>query len=291
MGGRLRGGVVPLPTGPASYLSIGVGGVPVVLLHGFAGDRLSWQFNLATLSLDRRTIAVDFPGHGLSHLDVGSGRVGEFAPWLLSVLDALAIPVAHVVGHSMGGYVGLELARLAPGRVASVSLIASAGLGTPFDLGFLRRVVALRTVEEGAECAQRLFGGPSPLILRIAEVLHAQCGDPPRQKALQSILEASFAPHADGESAVDWSSIRAPVQALWGDADRVIPLPPPDCLPSDCSLHVFPGIGHMPHAEAAGPVTQVIRRFLAACDSCHGDAGAMLQSADLVIDLAGVNQS
>ncbi len=268
-GGRLRGGVVALASGPASYLSLGTGGVPVVLLHGFAGDRLSWQFNLSALAADRRALAIDFPGHGASHLEVGSGQVRDFAPWLLALFDALEIPTAHVVGHSMGGYVGLELARLAPDRVASLSLIASAGLGTPFDLDLLRRVTSLRDADEGLECAQRLFGAPSPLTPRIAEVLHAQCADPLRRRALQTILETSFAPHADGGPAVEWADIRAPVQALWGDADRVIPMPGPHHLPPDCPLHVFPGVGHMPHAEAAGPLTLTIRRFLSACDAAR----------------------
>ncbi|HEY0835864.1 MAG TPA: alpha/beta fold hydrolase, partial [Azospirillum sp.] len=137
---RLRRQRIAFPGGPASVLSLGQGGVPVLLLHGFAGDLLTWQFNFTVLAAHRRAVAIDLPGHGESTPDVGSGRVEEFAPWIERLLDALRLPLVHVVGHSMGGYVALCLARRAPERVASLSLVAPAGVGPRFDAAYLRRL-------------------------------------------------------------------------------------------------------------------------------------------------------
>lgn len=266
-GSRLRAGVATVAGGPAAYLSVGSGGVPVLLLHGFAGDRLTWQFNLSALSARRRAIAVDLPGHGGSTPDVGSGRVADFAPWLVEFLDGLELPRVHLVGHSMGGYVARELAGLVPDRVASLTLLSSAGLGTPFDLDFLRRAIAPADVAEGRACAERLFAGPSPLIPRFGEVLHAQGADPVRRAALERIIEESFAAHADGGGPpVDWSAYPMPVQVLWGREDRIIPLPPADRLPPDAPFRVFDNAGHLPHIETASPVTAAIRTFLDGCD-------------------------
>ncbi|WP_244433660.1 alpha/beta fold hydrolase, partial [Azospirillum sp. B506] len=150
---------------------------------------MTWQFNLSALSSRRRAIAVDLPGHGGSTSDVGSGRVADFVPWLVEFLDELELTRVHVVGHSMGGYVARELAGLAPDRVASLTLLSSAGLGTPFDLGFLRRAIAPADLKEGMACAERLFAGPSPLIPRFAEVLYAQGADPVRRAGLERIIE------------------------------------------------------------------------------------------------------
>ncbi|PWC33940.1 alpha/beta fold hydrolase [Azospirillum sp. TSO35-2] len=265
-GSRLRAGVASVDGGPAAYLSVGSGGTPVLLLHGFAGDRLTWQFNLSALSARRRAIAVDLPGHGGSTPDVGSGRVTDFAPWLVGFLDALELQRVHLVGHSMGGYVARELARLAPERVVSLTLLASAGLGTPFDLGFLRRAIAPADVAEGRACAERLFAGPSPLIPRFGEVLHAQGADPVRRAALERIIAVSFDPHAAGGPPVDWGDYRLPIQVLWGRDDRIIPLPPPDRLPPGAPFRIFDNAGHLPHIEAASPVTAAIRTFLDGCD-------------------------
>ncbi|PWC90511.1 alpha/beta hydrolase [Azospirillum sp. TSH100] len=263
----MRAGVATVAGGPAAYLSVGSGGVPVLLLHGFAGDRLTWQFNLSALSSRRRAIAVDLPGHGGSTPDVGSGRVADFAPWLVEFLDGLELPQVHVVGHSMGGYVARELAGLAPDRVASLTLLSSAGLGTPFDLGFLRRAVAPADVAEGRACAERLFAGPSLLIPRFGEVLYAQGADPVRRAGLERIIEVSFAAHADGGGPpVDWSAYPMPVQVLWGREDHIIPLPPSGRLPASAPFHVFDNAGHLPHIEAASPVTATIRAFLDGCD-------------------------
>ncbi|PWC51914.1 alpha/beta hydrolase [Azospirillum sp. TSA6c] len=262
----MRAGVATVAGGPAAYLSVGSGGVPVLLLHGFAGDRLTWQFNLSALSARRRAIAVDLPGHGGSTPDVGSGLVSDFAPWLLEFLDGLELPRVHVVGHSMGGYVARELATVAPDRVASLTLLSSAGLGTAFDLGFLQRAIAPADAAEGRACAERLFAGPSPLIPRFGEVLHAQGADPVRRAGLERIVAESFAAHAGGGPPVDWSAYPMPIQVLWGREDRIIPMPPADWLPPAALYRVFDNAGHLPHIEAASPVTAAIRSFLDGCD-------------------------
>ncbi|OYD81369.1 alpha/beta fold hydrolase [Azospirillum brasilense] len=262
-----RRGRAEIEGGPAAYLSMGQGGVPVLLLHGFAGDSLTWQFNAAALAADRRVLAVDLPGHGASTLEVGDGRVGAFAPWLLRLLNALEIQRVHAVGHSMGGYVALELARLAPGRVASLSLVASAGLGPDFDLEFLRRVAALETVEEGRDCAARLFARPWLLAGRVGEVMHAQATDPRRRAALERIIAGSFAEAHRSPAPVDWTAFPMPIQLLWGREDRIIPVPTADRLPPAAPLHLFDKAGHLPHSEAATPVTAILRDFLSACDS------------------------
>ncbi|WP_448206562.1 alpha/beta fold hydrolase [Azospirillum sp. sgz302134] len=265
--GRLRRARADIEGGPAAYLSLGHGGVPALLLHGFAGDSLTWQYTLSPIGARRRVLAVDLPGHGGSTLDVGDGRVGGFAPWLVRLLNALEIPRVHAVGHSMGGFVALELARHAPERVASLSLIAGAGIGPDFDLGFLRRVTTLGSVAEGEACAAHLFAQPSPLAERIGEDLHAQAADPARRAALDRIIAGSFADAAERWRPVDWTAFAMPIQLLWGRDDRVIPPPSRDQLPPSAPFHVFDKAGHLPHIEAATPVTTLLRDFLSRCDS------------------------
>lgn len=263
---RLRRQRIAFPGGPASVLSLGRGGVPVLLLHGFAGDLLTWQFNLAALAAGRRAVAVDLPGHGESTLDVGSGRVADMAPWMVGLLDALSLPRVHVVGHSMGGYLALCLAQHAPERVASLSLVAPAGVGPRFDMEYLRRLPVLAGMAEARAAADALFARPSPLAGRLAKVLLAQAADPRRRAALEAIVGGSFL--AAGEAVpVDWAALPMPVQLLWGRQDRVIPVPEASRLPGPSPLHLFDNAGHLPHSEAAGPVTAVLRDFLTARDA------------------------
>lgn len=251
----------------ASVFAVGRGGVPALLLHGFAGDLLTWQYNLSPLAARRLVVAADLPGHGASSLDVGDGRVESLAVWVEGLLDALELPRVHVVGHSMGGLIGLFLADRAPGRVASLSLIAPAGLQPDYDVAFLARLTGMAAEAEAEEAAARLFAGANPLVQSIARGLLAQAGDPDRRAALQAIVEGSIRKASwQGRRLPDWRDVAPPIRILWGDRDRIIPFPADRLSTADPRITVFADAGHLPHAERPGPVTDAVAEFLTRVD-------------------------
>ncbi|HRA21715.1 MAG TPA: alpha/beta fold hydrolase, partial [Anaerolineae bacterium] len=134
---------------PALYHRVLVAGPqtrpPLLLLHGFTGDRRSWLgFAAAWRRLQagdradgrhhgyrRRVIALDLPGHGRSPqpADPAARTMPGVVAEVQATIDALGITRAHVLGYSMGGRVALSLALAVPERVASLSLIgASPGI-------------------------------------------------------------------------------------------------------------------------------------------------------------------
>ena len=111
------------------YLKLGdAEGPPVVFIHGFGGDLNNWLFNQPALAEKHTTYALDLPGHGGSTKEVGErrrrrddrGRVRLHA-------GAWTCPRRHLVGHSLGGGVGLDLALDHPDLVASVTAVAPPG--------------------------------------------------------------------------------------------------------------------------------------------------------------------
>lgn len=111
-------------------------GTPVLALHGFTGSSASMNGVAGALRDRHRVVRVDLVGHGRSDApqDVAAYRIERCVAQLGSVLDALAIPRAHVLGYSMGGRVALALAALLPERVASVLAIgARAGFEDPAE--------------------------------------------------------------------------------------------------------------------------------------------------------------
>jgi naphthoate synthase len=109
-------------------------GSPVLVLHGFTGTHASMQGVAEALRDGHRVVRVDLLGHGASDApaDPALYAIERCAEQLVAVLDALAIPRAHVVGYSMGGRVALALAALHPARVASLIAIgARAGFADP----------------------------------------------------------------------------------------------------------------------------------------------------------------
>jgi len=100
----------------------------VVLLHGSPGDN-GEVVKLALALSDRyRVLAPDLPGFGGSSRRIPDYSIRAHAHYVLQLLDSLGVARAHVVGFSMGGGVALNLADLAPRRVASVTMLSAIGV-------------------------------------------------------------------------------------------------------------------------------------------------------------------
>ena len=122
-------GYITVPGGRIFYETAGSGD-PVVLIHGGFGDRRMWDPQVAALARTHRVIRYDHRGFGRS-----SRPAGPYSPTrdLITLLDSLAIPKAHIVGNSMGGGVALDFAVQHPTRVNKVVVIASGANGYPYD--------------------------------------------------------------------------------------------------------------------------------------------------------------
>ncbi len=106
------------------YLDNGKGGV-IVLLHGFLESSFIWKSLSKKLSVKYRIINIDLPGHGASD-DLGSDiSIDHMAKLLIALLKSLAINKVKVIGHSMGGYVGLAMLEKDPELIEQLILLHS----------------------------------------------------------------------------------------------------------------------------------------------------------------------
>ena len=99
-------------------------GTPVILLHGVTDWWRSFEHVLPHLPRSLRAIAVTQRGHGNS-TKPATYHYGEMAADIAALLDALQMPSAVIVGHSMGGQVAMRLALDRPSRVRGLVLLAS----------------------------------------------------------------------------------------------------------------------------------------------------------------------
>src|SRR5277367_540258 len=86
---------------------------PLVLVHGFAADKLAWQYNFAALARTYRVTAIDLPGHGESEIVTKAVPWRGMAGWLAALLGELGLERPHLVGHSLGARLCLALAAQA----------------------------------------------------------------------------------------------------------------------------------------------------------------------------------
>ena len=81
------------------------------------------------VAIDDAVVTVKGPKGTLSHTVAAPITVEQMAEDAVALLDALGIATAHVVGHSLGGTVAVQLALLAPTRVKSLSLLCTFARG------------------------------------------------------------------------------------------------------------------------------------------------------------------
>ena len=246
------------------YLRHGNGPDSVVLLHGFGGDLSTWLFNHEALAREGRSVyALDLPGHGGSTKDVGVGGLDDLAGTVAEALEALELPRAHLVGHSLGAAVAAALARERPDGVASLVLVASAGLGAEIDGEFVTGFIEAEGRRDLAPVLERLFADPR-LVTRhfVEEVLKVKRLDGV-DEALRAIAGAVF---PDGRQAIaiaPWlAETDVPILAIWGESDRIVPRAHAASLPERARVEVVAGSGHMPQMEAPGEVNRLIDEFL-----------------------------
>ena len=248
--------------GAMGYLELGRADAPcVVFLHGFGADLLTWQLCLVPLAAQYRVIALDLPGHGRTTPDVGDASLGFMTTWLDDAFDVLDIPSAHVVGHSMGAKIALGFARAHAERVASLALISPAGIGADWHQDTLDAF--LRDPDTAEAFAMQLVGPRGQaLIPGLAQSLR-QAADPVRRQSLAQLLgQAKVYGLALSPEGFDWSQIRVPLTILWGDHDRLIPMPEARRLPPSAPVHLIDGAGHLPHMEASSAVVAHLKAHL-----------------------------
>jgi pyruvate dehydrogenase E2 component (dihydrolipoamide acetyltransferase) len=246
------------------YLELGEGdGVPVLLVHGFGADLNTWMFNQPALATGRRALALDLPGHGGSAKEVGAGDAENLTDAVEGALETFDIKRVHLVGHSMGGAIAALVASRRPERVASLTLIASAGLGPEINTSFIDGFVRASRRREATEVLGLLMQDPA-LVSRamVEDVLRYKRLDGV-SSALAKIAEAWF---AGGRQSLDLrgriAALVMPVQLVWGREDRIIPVAHAEAVANHLPVRILDAAGHLPHMEKAGEVNRLIDQFI-----------------------------
>ncbi|SEN05053.1 pyrimidine utilization protein D [Bradyrhizobium sp. OK095] len=120
------------------YYEVHGHGTPIVLSAGMGGSGSFWAPQLDALASRHQVILYDHVGTGRSA--AGSRSITGMADDIASVLDHAGVDAAHVVGHAIGGIVGLELALRHPKRLRSLAVVNGWGRADPF----LRRCFEIR---------------------------------------------------------------------------------------------------------------------------------------------------
>jgi pimeloyl-ACP methyl ester carboxylesterase len=107
-------------------------GPPAVFIHGLSGSWQNWLEQLPVFAREHRVIAFDLPGFGASQMPREKITIRGYGRFVDALLDELGVSSAAVVGNSMGGFIGIELAIRFPERVERLVLVSAAGLSIEY---------------------------------------------------------------------------------------------------------------------------------------------------------------
>ena len=242
---------------------------PWVFVHGFTGSRENWLPMLADFSAAAPMLVPDLPGWGEStRLEQADYGILAQVDRLRQFLDTRRIARAHLVGHSMGGHIAGVFAARHPGRVASLTLIDSAGVmfePNAFALSVQRGETPFNfsSRAEFDQIMSKLFTEPPYLPPRFKDVLIA------RNVASHAFHTRVLAAISKGEAAFELERnlgrIQASTLVIWCRDDRVLDVSsvrafarmsfkPTVTLLDDC--------GHMAMMERPAEVANALRAHM-----------------------------
>lgn len=198
-----------------------------VFIHGAQNDHSVWILQTRYFAHHGfNVLAVDLPGHGRS-AGVALASVEAMADWLLALLDAVNVPQAILIGHSMGSLIALEAAFRAPARVAKLALVATA---YPMKVSKALLDAALHDEQKAFDMAniwshssiaqKPSCPGPGFYAMGGALRLKQRIGKINPEHVFHTDLRACDA-YANGEQAAN--SIKCPTLFLLGERDLMTP--------------------------------------------------------------------
>ena len=224
-------------------------GPDVLLLHGWGGRIESFHPVTQALNPNFRTTAIDFPGHGQSALPPAPWHVADFLACTLAVMDRLALSQPHIVAHSFGGRVTIQLAAGYPERAAKLLFTAGAGVPPPPSPGVRLKRIAAHFKPLVPEPVRRR------LLPRLASEDYRNAGE--LRPTLRHVVREDLTPFLH--------RIPHPTLLIWGGRDRETPLVcvrTMERLMPNAKLIVFPEAGHFPYLDESHKFNLLMLKFL-----------------------------
>jgi pimeloyl-ACP methyl ester carboxylesterase len=243
-------------------------GFPLVFLHGYCESHTLWEHFSAELSSGFRVIRPDLPGFGQSGLLPTPFVLADVAIRLADWLASVGVERCVLIGHSLGGYIALEMARHRPGLLAGFGLFNSSAFGDSPEKKENRNKLIDFIAREGVEPFIRTFV-PSLFYPARAEE-HRQIIERQRQEgnmtAAQTVM-AYAAAMRDRPDGMDVLRKYAAVTLLIaGEHDQNVPLEKSRAMAAFLPpgrAHILPGTAHMAMFEQPYSSLEAVLNFAA----------------------------
>src|SRR4051812_28759461 len=289
--GRAPRGCGGAAGGGVSVADTGGGAPPIVFIHGLAGSWQNWLENIPHFAAaGHRVVAFDLPGFGASELPADKVSIAGYGRLVDTLIDGLGLGPAVLVGNSMGGFIGAEVAIQFPERVEQLVLVSAAGLTIEYQrderiLGLLRFSRRMLMAWGGFIGARSDAVARRPrtreLLLRLVVAHPDRLPAPLVAEQVRGAGNPGFVDALDALTGYPIRSrlgeIHCPVLIVWGAEDRLVPVRDAgefEQLIPDARKVVWPDTGHTAMLERPEAFNRLVEAFVDGARDTPGDARA-----------------
>ncbi len=238
----------------------------LILNNGVFMNTTSWLFQLPELARRYRVLAYDMRGQGQSEHPEGEYSLELHAEDLVSLMDALGIEKAHLVGTSYGGELNLVMGIRYPERCHTLVIIASVSHSDALAVAMIERWRLAGKLGDGplffrliyADVYSENFLTGRPELIPMAEQRYAQLDLPAAVRLIESFQRFNVT--------ADLPKILAPTCIVAAELDLLKPRRYGEiihrAIPGS-EFHLIPNAGHVVVLEKAAEVNTIILGFLA----------------------------
>ena len=260
------------------YIDTGGGDKPaIVFVHGLGGLWQNWLLNIPPFMESHRVVAMDLPGFGGSEMPAESISIQGYARAVDALLDDIGVDAATIVGNSMGGFIGAELALSFATRVERLVLVSAAGLSIEYQrrepllsiarltaplntwVFSQRRDLFVRRPRLRRAALQSVVRYPEKLTAELTYEQLAGTGKPGFVAALDALMSYSFRERLE--------QIEVPVLIVWGENDMLVPIGDAGrferLIGENARKEIFEDTGHAPMLERPTRFNELLAGFLA----------------------------
>lgn len=248
-------------------------GIPLLFLHGFPLNREAWSSQVQAFKARFRVIVPDLRGFGESESTAGPVPMSRFGEDIWALGQHLGLGPVILVGHSMGGYIALAIARTRPAWLRGLVLVSTKAGKDSLETANERRQLARQVMVDGPQVATRPMA---------ANMLSAANTDEQKAAAVLSCMTPASPEGISGAlygmalrpAAVDvLGRIRVPTLVVAGSEDSIIP--PSEAgfmartIPNS-KLSIIPGAGHLVAVDQSEAFNDQLMIWLAwGCNGVH----------------------
>ena len=238
-------------------------GLPLVLVHGFLGSSIMWQPQIEHLKRYYRVITPDLPGFGKSKKIKPHNNINSMAKTVLNCLKEKQIEKFYLLGHSMGGMIVQEMAKLAGEKIIKLICYGTGPIGNIPG--------RFETIDESREKLKK--NGLEITVQRIAKTWFVEedkakyfylCNEAAKDTTIEAADNALIAMKT-WSGLKNLKNIKNFTMIIWGDQDKAYNFDQVDTLNrniTNSDINIFKGCSHNVHLEMPNEFNKCIINFL-----------------------------